>query len=194
MILKSGGGELDQDALIPIEEASKQVELVCRRLGLLHLAFAKVLVEEFGQKEGERLASQAIKRYAQWVGSDKLERAREAGLELSPEVFDTLSDLPSFGMHDGYEDLEVEGEERSKAYGCVMGKVWREMGEERLGRIYCHIDPASSMVFNPDFKMVHTKAMPDGDSYCEFAFRPTTAQDKEEFESSDTDWTLIESG
>jgi hypothetical protein len=179
--------------MISLEEATKQVELVCRRLGLLHLAFAKIMVEELGQEEGERLASEAIKRYAEWVGSAKVERAREAGMDLSVEAFENLSDLPAFGMHDGYEDLEVDGEERSKAFGCVMGKVWREMGEERLGRIYCHIDPASSMVFNPDFKMVHTMAMPDGDDHCEFAFRPTTDRDKEEFASNDTDWIQIES-
>lgn len=192
MISKTVDGELEQEAMISFEEASEQVELVCRRLGLLHLAYAQVLVDEFGQQEGERIAGKAIKRYAQWIGSAKRKRAYEAGLELSPEVLNTLSDLPSFGMHDGYEELNVEGEARSKAYGCVMGKLWREMGEERLGRIYCYVDPASSMVFNPDFKMVHTKAMPDGDPHCEFAIRPTSSRDQEEFESEGTDWTLIE--
>ncbi len=189
---KSGSGDLGQKQMISVEEASKQVELVCRRLGLLHLAYARVLVDEFGQEEGERLASESIKRYSQWIGEAKRKRAEDAGMALSTESFEALSDLPAFGMHDGYSELEVDGETRSKAYGCVMGKVWSEMGEERLGRIYCYVDPASSMAFNPGFKMVHTKAMPDGDPDCEFAYRPTTARDLEELESRETDWAVIE--
>jgi hypothetical protein len=185
---------LTQEAMISIEDASKQVELVCRRLGLLHLAYAQALVEELGPEAGERLAAKAIKRYARWIGSAKRDKAGKAGMELSPESFAALSDLPTFGMHSRYEEVEVEGEARSRAYGCAMGNVWREMGEERLGRIYCHVDPANSMAFSPDFKLVHTMAMPDGDPHCEFAFRPTSARDRELFDSEDTDWAEIERG
>lgn len=183
---------MEGEPRISTQDAASQVALVCRRLGLLHLAYARVLVEELGQAAGERLAAKAIKRYALWIGSAKREKAEKAGLVPSPETFATLSDLPSLGMHKRYEELEVDGESRSRAYGCVMGEVWREMGEERLGRLYCYVDPASSMAFNRDFKLVHTKALPDGDSFCEFAFRPTSEQDREQFESKDTDWAEIE--
>lgn len=179
--------------MISMQEASRQVELVCRRLGLLHLAYARALVEELGEGAGARLASKAIKRYAQWIGSAKSEKAEEAGLQRSPETFAGLSDLPSFGMHARYEELEVEGEARSRAYSCVMGQVWLEMGEERLGRLYCYVDPASSMALNRDFKLVHTKTLPDGDPFCEFAFRPTSERDREQFESDETNWADIES-
>jgi hypothetical protein len=90
------------------------------------------------------------------------------------------------------EDVEVDGERRVRAFGCVMGKVWREYGGESLGRIYCYVDPASSMAFDAGCKFVHTKAMPDGDDYCELVMRRTSLKDREDYESTDTDWAAIE--
>ena len=54
------------------------------------------------------------------------------------------------------------------------------------------MDPASSMAFNPDYKLVHIKALPEGDPYCELVMRPSTERDREEFAAEDTDWSVIE--
>jgi len=48
------------------------------------------------------------------------------------------------------------------------------------------------MAFNPELKFVHTKALPDGDPYCELVIRPTTEGDRKTFASDDTNWTAIE--
>ena len=178
--------------LIPIEEAKQQVALACRRLGLLHLAFAEVLVTQLGAAEGRRMVARAIKEYSRLIGEKKKELAGEKQLDLSQDSFLELSDLPSFGMHDGIEQVEVAGEKRIRAHGCVMGRVWDEYGRGELGRFYCLVDPASSMAFNPEFKLVHIKALPDGDPYCELVMRPTTEQDRREFASDATDWDIIE--
>jgi hypothetical protein len=178
--------------LIPLEEAKQQVALVCRRLGLLHLAFAEVLVDQLGTVEGQRILARAIKEYGRLIGENKKKAAHSRKLDLSSESFLGLSDLPSFGMHDRIEEVEVDGEKRIRAHGCVMGKVWCEHGKGGLGRFYCLVDPASSMAFNPDHKFVHTKALPDGDHYCELVMRPTSDEDKAQFESDDTDWGSIE--
>ena len=77
-------------------------------------------------------------------------------------------------------------------HGCVMGQLWNDLGENELGRLYCYVDPAKFMTFNPEFKMVHTRAMPDGDDCCEFAVRPTTAQEREDFADTDADWAYID--
>jgi hypothetical protein len=177
---------------IPIEEAKQQVALACRRLGLLHLAFAEVLVAQLGAAEGRRMVARAIKEYSRLIGEKKKELAGEKLLDLSQDSFLELSDLPSFGMHDGIEQVEVAGEKRIRAHGCVMGEVWNEYGGGELGRFYCLVDPASSMAFNPEFKLIHTKSLPDGDPYCELVMRPTTEQDRREFASDDTDWDIIE--
>ena len=177
---------------ISLEEAKQQVALASRRLGLLHLSFAVVLVREFGEEEGKRLVARAIKEYSGKIGRAKQERALSAGLEPSAETFFEMSDLPSIGMHEGVEEVDVDGETRHRAYGCVMGRVWREYGGDDLGRIYCYVDPASSMEFDPRCKFVHTKAIHDGDEYCELVMRPTTEKDRQDFASPDTDWASIE--
>ena len=90
------------------------------------------------------------------------------------------------------EYLEVDGEKRSRTYGCVMAEVWHEYGEDELGRLYCYVDPASIMAYNSDFKLIHTKAVPDGDEYCELTIRPTTEKEKQDFLSKKTDWAEVD--
>ncbi len=182
----------DRKESVSLEEAKRQVALVCRRLGLLHLAFAEVMVDVLGEEEGKKAVSRAIKEYSKKISREKKERALAQGLEPSPETFLRLSDLPSIGMHERIEEVEVEGEKRIRAHGCVMGRVWKEQGGDALGRIYCFVDPASAMEFDPRCKLVHTKAIPDGDEYCELVMRQTTENDRREFDSPDTDWLSIE--
>ncbi len=177
---------------IPLEEAKRQVALVSRRLGLLHLAFAEVLARHLGEEDGKKMTARAIKEYGRMIGEKKRELAVEEDKDLTPEAFLGLSDLPSIGMHDQIDEVEVAGEKRIRAHGCVMGKVWKDLGKDELGRSYCMVDPASCMAFNPELKFVHTKALPDGDPYCELVIRPTTEEDRNEFDSDDTRWTTIE--
>jgi len=183
-----------EEEMIPRSEAIRAVALTCRRPGMLHLAFTKMLVQELGQEKGEALATKAIKEYGRMIGEKKKEQAEEQGWDLTVESFRKLSDLPALGMHTGREEVAAEGEKRARVYGCAMAQVWREYGEDRLGRIYCYVDPASTMAFCPEFKYVHTLAIPDGDACCELVFRKTTEEDKAEFEKEDVDFRLIEKG
>jgi hypothetical protein len=182
----------NQPRVVPLDEAKQQVALVCRRLALLHIAFAEAIVDALGHEEGVRLVARAIKRYGKLIGEAKREAATRLGLEPKMESFERVSDLPSFGMHDAIERVDIEGEPRIRAHGCVMGEIWCEQGKADLGRLYCYVDPASSMAFNAGFKLVHTKSLPDGDPFCELAMRRTTAADRKTFTADDTDWQSIE--
>jgi hypothetical protein len=181
-----------EERMIPRADALKAVALTCRRLGMLHIAFAATLVKELGQEKGEELTSKAIKEYARMIGAKKKEVALHQGWELTQENFRKLSDLPAFGMHDQREEVVVDGEKRHRAYGCAMSKVWHEYGQDKLGRIYCYVDPASAMTFNPDFKNVHTRAVPDGDPFCELTYRNTSEKDKKELKKENTNFKAIE--
>jgi hypothetical protein len=181
-----------EEEMIPRAEAIRAVALTCRRLGLLHMAFAMTLVNEFGQEKGEELTAKAIKEYGRIIGEKKKAQALEQGWDLSLESFRKLSDLPALGMHSGREEVAADGEKRTRVYDCVMSQVWREYGQDRLGRIYCYVDPASVMAFNPDLKYVHTLAIPDGDACCELVFRSTTDEDKKDFQKEGTDFRGIE--
>ena len=179
---------------IPFKEAKRAVELTARRLGLLHLSFARTLVDELGERKGKELIMKAIKDYGERIGKKVKESVINQGLDPTPENYgaEKSRDLPEFGMHENREIVEVDGEKRMRAYGCAMAKVWHECGEDELGRLYCYVDPAKYMAFNPDFKLVHIKALPDGDEYCELTVRPTTEQDRKDFAAKDTDWSRID--
>ena len=177
---------------IPLEEATRQVELVCRRLGLLHLAFSEVMIKELGDVKGRQMIIRAIKEYSRMIGEAKRKKALADGLPLTAETMAKYRDIPTIGMHGRAEGAEVDGEKRRRAYGCVMAKVWHEYGRDDIGRLYCFVDPASAMSFNPDFKIAHTRAEPDGDPYCELVNRPTGEKDKREFEKLDPDWESID--
>lgn len=176
--------------VVALEEAKEQVRKVCVRLGLLHLSFAGTLINELGERRGKELVLKAIKDYATRIDEGVKAKVAAQGLDNSPANY--KGDLPLYGMHDRTEPVEVEGEQRKRAYGCVMGKLWNELGEGKLGRLYCYVDPAKYMAFNPDFKLIHTKTLPDGDEFCELAVRPTTKQEREDFADKDKDWSYID--
>ncbi len=185
----------NQEPTIPLSEAAAEVELVSRRLGLLHLAFAKTLVQEFGEQRGKELILQAIRQYGIMVGEKAKADVQEQGLEPVPANFAAGSarSLPKIGMHEKGERLTVDGQARSRAYGCAMAKVWREYGEEELGSLYCFVDPAKYLAYNPDFKYVHTRSMPvSGGDYCEFTTLPTTPAEREAFFANHPDWVKMD--
>lgn len=173
-----------------MEQAREEVAKACRRIAMLHAAYARTLVEEFGEEEGKRLAMKAVKRYGKQVGEKALANARAQGLDNTPENY--VEDLPAFGLYEELEKIDCDSGPAVRLRGCVMGRVWREMGEEELGRIYCYIDPAKSMAYNPDWALVHASCMPDGDAHCDLCYRQTTEEEKEDFARSDTDFERID--
>lgn len=181
-----------REELIPLAQAKNQIALVCRRLGLLHMAFAQVLVDEYGEERGKQLVNKAIEEYGRKIGEKKREVVLSQGLEPSMENLVKVRDIPTIGMHDRTERVKVEGEMRSRAYGCVMSKVWREYGKDNLGRIYCYVDPASTMAYNPNFKLIHTRAVPDGDEFCELVIRSTMEKERLAFVSKTNNWAEVD--
>ncbi len=179
-----------KEETVTIEEAKEQVRRVCVRLGLLHLSFTKTLINELGERKGKELVLKAIKNYGTRIGEEAKANVAAQGLDNNPANY--KEDLPLYGMHEGTERMEVGGEKRVRLYGCVMAKVWHKLGEDELGRLYCYVDPAKYMAFNPNFKQMHVKALPDGDEYCELAVRPTTEQERKDFADKDKDWSYID--
>ena len=101
-----------KEETVTLEEAKEQVRKVCVRLALLHISFAKTLVNELGEKKGEELILKAIKDYGIRIGEEVKAEATAKGLDNSPANF--KSDIPLYGMHDGLEMVRVGGEKRRK--------------------------------------------------------------------------------
>jgi hypothetical protein len=152
------------EKMVPLSEAENEVKVVTQRLALLHLSYAKMLVDEFGWEKGKQLILRSMKRYGVYVAN-----RTSAGYQ----------GLPKYGFwerREGKPDL------------CELGKMMIEMGEPELGALYCLIDLAKTMAADSAKKMIHTKCMILGDNCCSFATVPTTEKERRDFEK-DNDWT-----
>lgn len=180
--------------LISLTEAAHEVRLASIRLALLHLVYAETLVQALGEEDGRKLVLKAIKAYGRMIGQEVRERVLRQGLPPSPENYGRgdSRDLPRFGMHGRVEQVDVSGETRIRVFGCVLAEVWKALGKDELGRLYCYVDPAKYMAYNPDYKLAHAKAIPDGDPYCEFCIRRTKRWERDIFSSEEGEWTSVD--
>jgi hypothetical protein len=181
--------ERDQD-YVSRDEAAQQAAILFERIGVLHASYARTIVDELGEEAGRRLILKAIKEYGKKVGAQVREKAEARGLDNSPEHY--TGDLPAYGTHDRLEKVKVGEEDCLRAYGCGLWRTWQRLGEEELGRLYCNVDVAKYMGFNPCFKQVHTKAPFLGDDCCELVVRPTTEKEREDFAREDADWSYLD--
>ena len=157
-----------REEMVPLSEAENEVKVVTQRLALLHLAYARTLVNEFGWERGKQLVLNAIKEYGRRV----TERTKQGH-----------QGLPKYGFWE-----RREGESPL----CELGKIVLEYDEMDIGSLLCLIDPAKTMWANPDEKLVHTKCMTAGDEHCEFETVPTSEEDREDFFSESRDWSGVD--
>ena len=180
----------NKDLYIKRTEAAHEVELACRRLAMLHIAYAKMLTEQFGEEQGEKLILSAIKKYGELIGKQTKNAVLAEGLATQPENFGAGASrsLPNIGLCESVQ--EHNGELRVK--NCSMAKMWRELGEEHLGSLYCYIDTAKYMYYNPEYKLIHKYAMPSHKTdYCVFDVHKTTVQERLDF-FEDKDWRYLD--
>jgi hypothetical protein len=100
---------------------------------LSHFAISSAAVAALGKEKGEQLVLEAIKNYARMVGEEVKKKVAARGLANIPANY--REDLPLYGMHKGTETVVVDGESRTRMYGCVMSQVWQELGADELGRL-----------------------------------------------------------
>jgi hypothetical protein len=159
------------DYTVPLAEARVQVEAAITRLALLHLAFSKMLVDEFGFKKGKDLIMRSILQYGRWVG-ERMKRG--------------LPDYPS-AKYGAYVECD-----NGKVYDCVLARIFREYGELDLGGLYCYVDPAKIMAVDLSKKLVHNDCAAFGDEYCTFAELPTCEKERSDFTKSGLDWKYVD--
>lgn len=160
----------EKEEMVPFKEARQQVEIAVVRAALLHLAFSKTLVEEFGEEKGKELIIRSILEYGRRVG----ERIKKG-----------LPDLPKYGVHGG---RTPDG----KVYDCVFDRVFQEYGELDLGCLYCYVDAAKSMAQDPTHKLTHIDCAACGDEFCSFVTEPTTEKERIDFINKSKDWKHVD--
>jgi hypothetical protein len=156
------------DQNVPLGDAEQQVKVVTQRLTLLHLAYARTLVDTFGWRRGKQLVLNAIREYGRRV-ADRTERGHQS--------------LPKYGFWE-----RREGQPQL----CELGKLVLEYDELDIGSLYCYVDAAKTMFANPAEKMVHTQCLTVGDTHCAFATVPTTASDRTALFEEGQDWSRVD--
>jgi len=179
----------DSDKKVPLEEAMEQVRIVGTRLALMHLAYARVLVEEHGREKGKDVIIKAMMEYGKLVG-----QRQKAGKQ----------DLPWYGFHDKYvyqDEAFVDTREQSskdfdfslyRVFGCILAKTFLEYGEPELGALYCYVDAAKSMAADPSAKLIHTACEVRGDGFCTFDYLPTTEEERVDFQEKNPRWKNVD--
>ncbi|UCH58074.1 MAG: hypothetical protein JSV18_04035 [Candidatus Bathyarchaeota archaeon] len=157
-----------KEEMVPLSEAENEVKVVTHRLALLHLAYGRTLVDEFGWERGKQLILDAIKEYGRRVAH----RTKEGH-----------QSLPRYGFWERREGAP---------HVCELGKIVLEYDEMDIGSLYCLIDSAKAMFANHEEKMVHTKAITVGDDHCAFENLPTTEKDREDFFGKSRDWSHVD--
>jgi hypothetical protein len=174
--------------MVSMDEAAEQVRVTAVRLALMHIAFARTLVEELGEKKGKETALKAIMEYGRLVGE-----RNKAGAQ----------DMPHYGLHrtyayrdkaftDGRDMPLAEGEtfdySNFKVHGCALSEVFLEYDEPELGCLYCYVDAAKSMGADPSHKLMHTACELLGDDCCSFDLKPTTQKEQKDFKAKNLKW------
>jgi len=183
---------VNKDKMASIEEAASQVKVVATRLALMHLAYARTLVEELGKDKAKNAVVKAMMEYGRMVGE-----RNKAGEQ----------DLPFYGLHEKYsyreeefldirempsEQTEEMDWDAFKVYGCVLSEIFQEYGENELGRLYCFVDAAKTMAAGSSEKLIHTACEVCGDDHCAFKSVATTAEELKMFENKNPKWKDID--
>jgi hypothetical protein len=149
---------------------------MARRTALLYHYFVTVLVEHVGEEKAKALTTEAIGRYGKHIGRSVRQGVEAMGLPNDVENYAKFPDLPSVGWEG--EIADTEHGPRLRVLFCPLAAVWKELGSEELGRLYCYVDQAKYRAFNPRAELTHTCNLLDGDPFCEFDLRVEEGDDE----------------
>jgi len=146
----------------------QDVWLMARRMALLYYHMATAIIDRLGEEEGKRLIEKAILDYGNACGQRVREGVLEQGLAPVLENYGKVPDLPSKGWR--AEKVVIDGEETRATTFCPLAATWKELGAEKLGRLYCLVDVAKYGAYSKDLEAVHDKNVLDGDPVCVIDF------------------------
>ena len=155
----------------PMDQWEQDVWLMTQRTALVYIEMAKAIVAELGEEKGREVIKQAIWKVGARCGRAVRDNIRAQGLELTPENYRMAPDLPSKGWRSKMVETP-DGDTRPAVTFCPLAAVWKALGEEELGRIYCNIDPAKFNAYNPDLWATHDSNVLDGDDCCVIRAHP----------------------
>ena len=161
----------DVKTLKPTDDWERDVWLMARRAALLYYYMGKTIIDHAGEEKGKELIKKAVWDYGVHCGKAVAEGVKAMGLPLEVGNFRKVPDLPSRGWRANMV-TKPDGSPQSQNVHCPLASVWKELGEEELGRIYCFVDQAKTEGYNPELECLHAHNVLDGDPFCEIIMRP----------------------
>jgi hypothetical protein len=171
------GPKYANEQSVPANEAKADRRAIARRIGRLYLAFARIIMEKFGEREGKKIIMEAIRDYSYHCAE-----VRKKG----------QVDLPARGIHEKMVLDDVEGQNRLRMWGCGIAEEFMYQGEEKLGALYCLVDPCSVMFTKPNIKLIHEKMVLFGDESCEFNITPASDKEMNDVTTKGNDYIYID--
>lgn len=136
----------------------------------LYIFLVKKMVANWGD-EGRQAVSEAIREFGRFRGKKIREKVDAAGLEPNMENEYKFHDLPIGTKIWEAEKVDSRGDANiTRVTRCPFGQVWKALGEEELGRLYCDMDIAIWEGYNKDITYQLNKCIFSGCDYCEHQY------------------------
>lgn len=142
-----------------IRSNGEPVERMAKLMAELYYFMAKEMVERMGTEAGEAAVRAALTKFGEARVASMHEEARERNLPITPETYALVRDMPGISW-------ERDPENPCDVTYCPMQDMWAELGDQRLGAIYCEIDDVLYRGFNATFERPLCKT--HGDRCCRF--------------------------
>lgn len=146
-----------------IRSTDEPVGRMAKLMAELYYFMAKEMIDSLGEEKGKEAVRASISKFAEARINSMYEEAREKGLELNLETYVKVRDMPGISWErdpDNPEDITY----------CPMHDMWKELGVEDIGAIYCEIDDILYKAFNAEFERPLCKT--SGDNCCRFIVKP----------------------
>lgn len=142
-----------------VRSNGEPVERMAKLMAELYYFMAREMIERMGPEQGKDSIRTAIRKFGEARLSSMIEEAKEKGLEINPETYLAVRDMPGIAWErnpDNPIDITY----------CPMQDMWAQLGDQELGAIYCEIDDVLYKGFNA--KLDRPLCKTNGDACCRF--------------------------
>lgn len=153
----------------PVKGEGGALQGMARLVALLFHYFAEEAENTLGEEAGRALVTRAISNMGRERGKQIRQRVDAAGEEPTLENLFKFYDLP---IGEAWQSQGGRvGDRFIKTYTyCPLAEVWKELGDEARGILYCDIDLAIIEGYNPDITIRPVKNVQSGDERCEYEY------------------------
>ena len=136
----------------------------------LYYFMARKMIEKLGPEAGPKAVEEAIVDFGRFRGEKVREKVLAAGLPPTMENEYKFHDLP-IGSTIWDAVSRKEGDRKvSEIIHCPFGQMWKSMGADEIGLLYCAVDYAIWEGYNTDIKYERHECIFEGAKTCVMSY------------------------